>query len=97
MATMALIMNDESFKRQYEVDVKTKSMKPMRSVMKLCDKLARLLVAMAQSGKAYEPDRALSVKQAALPLLNWHENWLIRRISRLHGVPDCIEQKGPDP
>jgi transposase len=55
MATMALIMNDESFKRQHEVNVKTKSMKPMRSVMKL----ARLL---AQSGEAYEPDRALPVK-----------------------------------
>ncbi|NBC68424.1 transposase [Paenibacillus sacheonensis] len=27
MATMALIMNDESFKRQQEINVKTKSMK----------------------------------------------------------------------
>jgi len=63
MATMALIMNDETFKRQHEVNVKTKSMKPMRSVMKLCGKLARLLVAMAQSGEAYEPDRALPMKQ----------------------------------
>jgi hypothetical protein len=65
MATMALIMNDVSFKRQHEVNVKTKSMKPMRSVMKLCGKLARLLVAMAQSGEAYEPDRALPMKQTA--------------------------------
>lgn len=65
MATMALIMNDVSFKRQHEVNVKTKSMKPMRSVMKLCGKLARLLVAMAQSGEAYEPDRALPMKQVA--------------------------------
>ncbi|AVV56282.1 hypothetical protein C7121_09055 [Paenibacillus glucanolyticus] len=65
MATMALIMNDVSFKRQHEMNVKTKSMKPMRSVMKLCGRLARLLVAMAQSGEAYEPDRALPMKQAA--------------------------------
>ncbi|WP_046234927.1 IS110 family transposase [Paenibacillus algorifonticola] len=65
MATMALIMNDVSFKRQHEVNVKMKSMKPMRSVMKLCGKLARLLVAMAHSGEAYEPDRAHPMKQTA--------------------------------
>ncbi|SFB63047.1 Transposase IS116/IS110/IS902 family protein [Cohnella sp. OV330] len=65
MATMALIMNDESFKRQHEMNVKTKSMKPMRSVMKLCGRLARLLVAIAQSGEAYEPNRALPLKQTA--------------------------------
>jgi transposase len=65
MATMALILNDEAFKRQHEVNVKTKSMKPMRSVMKLCGKLARLLVAMAQSGEAYEPNRTLPMKQTA--------------------------------
>ncbi|SFB22891.1 Transposase IS116/IS110/IS902 family protein [Cohnella sp. OV330] len=65
MATMALIMNDEAFKRQHEMNVKTKSMKPMRSVMKLCGKLARLLVAMAQRGEAYEPKRALPMKQTA--------------------------------
>lgn len=65
MTTMALIMNDEAFKRQHEMNVKTKNMKPMRSVMKLCGKLARLLVAMAQSGEAYEPDRARPLKQTA--------------------------------
>ncbi len=64
MATMALIMNDVTFKRQHEVNVKTKSMKPMRSVRKLCGKLARLLVAMVQSGEAYEPNRVLPMKQA---------------------------------
>jgi len=61
----SLILNDESFKRQHEINVKTKSMKPMRSVMKLCGKLARLLVAMAQSGEAYESNRTLPLKQAA--------------------------------
>ena len=65
MATMALILNDVAFKRQHEMNVKTKNMKPMRTVMKLCGKLARLLVAMAQSGEAYDPDRALPMKQAA--------------------------------
>lgn len=30
MATRAHIMNDVTFKRQHEVNVKTKSMKPMR-------------------------------------------------------------------
>jgi len=65
IATMALVLNDEAFKRQHDINVKTNSMKPMRSVMKLCGKLARLLVAISQSGEAYEPDRALPVKQAA--------------------------------
>ncbi|MNJ80373.1 hypothetical protein D3C77_787310 [compost metagenome] len=58
-------MNDETFKRQHEVNVKTKSLKPMRSVMKLCGKLARILVALARSGEAYEPNRALPMKQVA--------------------------------
>jgi len=62
---MALILNDESFKRQHEMNVMTESMKPMRSVMKLCGKLAHLLVAMAQSGEAYEPKRTLPLKQTA--------------------------------
>ncbi|WP_141505306.1 IS110 family transposase [Paenibacillus luteus] len=65
MATMALIMNDETFKRQHDVNVKTKSMKPMRSVMKLCGKLARILVSIARSGEAYEPNRVLPMKQIA--------------------------------
>lgn len=64
-ASMALIMNDETFKRQHEVNVKTKSMKPMCSVMKLCGKLSRILVAIARSGEAYEPDRVLPMKEVA--------------------------------
>ncbi|MGG1638804.1 hypothetical protein [Paenibacillus sp. NRS-1760] len=92
IATIALIMNDETIKRQHEVNIKTKSMKPMRSVMKLCGKLARILVAIARRGEAYEPNRNLPMKQIAYWLYAPHKNWLIRRISRLHGVPDCIKQ-----
>jgi transposase len=65
MATMALILNDETFKRLHEANVKSKNMKPIRSVMKLVGKLARILVAMARSGDAYEPNRALPMKQVA--------------------------------
>ncbi|RJE90396.1 hypothetical protein D3P07_09375 [Paenibacillus sp. 1011MAR3C5] len=65
MATMALILNDESFKRLHEANVKSKNMKSIRSVMKLVGKFARILVAMASSGEAYEPNRALLMKQVA--------------------------------
>jgi transposase len=38
--------------------VHNKKLKKMKSIMKLCGKLARLLVGMARSGEAYNPNKA---------------------------------------
>ncbi len=80
-------MNDETFKRQHEVNVKTKGMKPMRSVMKLCGKMARILVSIALSGKAYEPNRAMPMKQ----VLNRFT--LRTKIGLFAGFQDCTQYR----
>jgi transposase len=40
-------------------------MNKMKSVMKLCGKLARILVGMARNGSAYIPQKTLPLAQAA--------------------------------
>jgi transposase len=65
MATMSLLMNNSEFKAMHEHNVSMKKMKKMKSVMKLCGKLARILVGMARNGSAYIPQKTLPLAQAA--------------------------------
>lgn len=65
MATMSLIMNNSEFQAMHSHNVKVKKMKKMRSIMKLCGKLARILVGMTRSGQAYMPHKTLPLMQAA--------------------------------
>jgi transposase len=65
MATMSLLMNNCEFKAMHEHNVSMKKMKKMKSVMKLCGKLARILVGMARNGSAYIPQKTLPLAQAA--------------------------------
>ncbi|MDF2651512.1 MAG: transposase, partial [Paenibacillus sp.] len=65
MATMSLLMNNSEFKTMHKHNVSMKKMKKMKSVMKLCGKLARFLVGMARSGSAYIPQKTLPLTQAA--------------------------------
>ncbi len=46
-------------------NVQVKKIKKMRSIMKLCGKLARILVGMARSGEAYNPHKTMPIKLAA--------------------------------
>jgi transposase len=65
MATMSLVMNNSEFQAMHSHNVEVKKMKKMRSIMKLCGKLARILVGMARSGQAYTPHKTLPLQQAA--------------------------------
>ncbi len=65
MATMSLVMNNSEFQAMHAYNVQCKKMKKMRSTMKLCGKLARILVGMARTGKAYMPQKTLPLMQAA--------------------------------
>ncbi|BBH19012.1 hypothetical protein Back11_30840 [Paenibacillus baekrokdamisoli] len=65
MMTMSLVMNNPEFKAMHAHNVQVKKMKKMRSIMKLCGKLARILVGMARSGEAYNPSKTLSLQLAA--------------------------------
>jgi transposase len=57
MMAMSLVANNPEFKAMHEYNVQVKKMKKMRSLMKLCGKLARILVEMARKGEAYIPRR----------------------------------------
>jgi transposase len=65
MVTMSLVMNNPEFQAIHSHNVYVKKMKKMRSIMKLCGRLARILVGMARTGQAYIPRKALSLQQAA--------------------------------
>jgi hypothetical protein len=65
MATMSLVMNNPEFRTFHAHNVHVKMMKKMRSNIKLCGKLARILVGMARTGHAYIPHKTLPLQQAA--------------------------------
>ncbi|OAB33013.1 IS110 family transposase [Paenibacillus glacialis] len=65
MMTMSLVANNSEFKAMHAYNVQVKKMKKMRSIMKLCGKLARILVGMARRGEAYNPPKTLPIQLAA--------------------------------
>lgn len=64
IATMSLVMNNPEFKAFHEHNVQVKNLKRMKSIMKLCGKLARILVGMARNGLAYTPEKTLPLSLA---------------------------------
>lgn len=65
MMTMSLVANNPEFKAMHAYNVQVKKIKKMRSIMKLCGKLARILVGMARSGEAYNPPKTMPIQLAA--------------------------------
>jgi hypothetical protein len=52
-----MVMSNQEFKALHHHNVQVKKLKKMKSIMKLCGKLARLLVGMARSQEAYNPGK----------------------------------------
>ncbi|MFD4932099.1 IS110 family transposase, partial [Peribacillus butanolivorans] len=46
-------------------NVKVKKIKKMKSIMKLCGKLARVLVGIARNGSVYKPEMVFPLEQLA--------------------------------
>ncbi len=65
LAVLSLIVNDASFRAQHHQNVKIKKMAGLKSIIKLCGKLARILVAMARNNEAYRPEQIGSVEKVA--------------------------------
>lgn len=65
LATMSLVMNNPEFKALHSKNVKVKKIKKMKSIMKLCGKLARVLVGIARNGSAYKPEMIFPLEQLA--------------------------------
>lgn len=65
MMAMSLVANNPEFKAIHTYNVQVKKMKKMRSLMKLCGKLARILVRMVCSNEAYNPHKTMPIQLAA--------------------------------
>jgi transposase len=65
LVTMSLVMNNPEFKALHSNNVKVKKFKKMKSIMKLCGKLARILVGIARNGSAYKPEMIFPLEQLA--------------------------------
>ncbi|MGV2446185.1 UNVERIFIED_CONTAM: IS110 family transposase [Bacillus sp. ATCC 13368] len=65
LATMSLVMNNPEFKALHSKNVKVKKIKKMKSIIKLCGKLARVLVGIARNGSAYKPEMIFPLEQLA--------------------------------
>jgi transposase len=57
LVTMSLVMNNPEFKQLHSYNVNVKKMKKMKSIMKLINKLARILVGIARKNESYCPEK----------------------------------------
>lgn len=57
LITMCMVMSNQEFKALHHYNVQVKKLKKMKSIMKLCGKLARLLVGMVRSDEVYNPNK----------------------------------------
>ena len=64
LATMSLVMNNPEFKELHSSNVNVKKIKKMKSIMKLINKFARILVGMARNNESYSPTKV----QPLIPL-----------------------------
>jgi len=55
--TMSMVMTNPEIRASHHYNVEEKNLKKMKSIMKLCGKVARLLVGLAKSSEAYDPTR----------------------------------------
>lgn len=65
LATMSLVMNNPKFKALHSYNVNVKKMKKMKSIMKLINKFARIIVGIARNNEAYRPDKVQPLIQVA--------------------------------
>ncbi|GGA16071.1 hypothetical protein GCM10008018_70900 [Paenibacillus marchantiophytorum] len=61
LITMCMVMSNQEFKALHHHNVQVKKLKKMKSIMKLCGKLTRLLVGMVRSDEAYNPTKIFAV------------------------------------
>jgi transposase len=55
LITMCMVMTNKEFKALHQHNVEVKKLKRMKSIMKLCGMLSRLLVGLARNEEAYNP------------------------------------------
>ncbi len=65
MAVISLVTNNNEFKQLHRYNVQIKKMKKVHSILKLCGKLARILVGIAQQNEPYCPEKVSKLTMAA--------------------------------
>ncbi|SFF47318.1 Transposase [Paenibacillus algorifonticola] len=55
LMTMSMVMTNLEIRASHHYNVEEKKLKKMKSIMKLCGKVARMLVALAKNNTTYEP------------------------------------------
>jgi transposase len=61
LMTSCLVMTNKEFRALHHHNVQVKKLKKMKSIMKLCGKLARLLVGLSRSEQAYNPNEIFAL------------------------------------
>jgi len=57
LMTMCMVMTNPEIRALHRYNVEKKNLKKMKSIMKLCSKVSRLLVSLAKSNEAYDSTR----------------------------------------
>jgi transposase len=65
LAVMNMAKNNPEFRALHEQNVTVKKMRRKQSLLKLCGKLTRILVGIAQSGEMYNPEKVYISAKAA--------------------------------
>jgi len=99
MAVLNLVKNNTEFSAQHPYNTKVKKIKKIHSIIKLCGKLSRILVAMTNQDQSYIPE-----KFTVMPLAAKLTTFTLRKLAysqelrqRKHGVPNNFFFKGLDP
>jgi transposase len=61
LITMSMVMNNSEFRALHQHNVQVKKLKKMKSIMKLCGKLSRLLVGLVQTEEGYNPSKVFTI------------------------------------
>jgi transposase len=65
LAVIHLVKNNTEFRKLHQCNTKVKNMKKIHSIIKLCGKLARILVAMTNQNQSYVPEKFTVISVAA--------------------------------
>jgi transposase len=65
LAVLHLVVNNEEFRALHHHYTRTKKMKKVHSIIKLCGKLARILVGIVRQGQPYIPEKVITAISAA--------------------------------
>ncbi|WP_420832497.1 transposase [Paenibacillus periandrae] len=65
LAVLHLVVNNEEFRALHQHYTQTRKMKKVHSIIKLCGKLARILVGIVRQGQSYTPEKVVTALNAA--------------------------------